>query len=132
MKVLVEISAGELFDKITILKIKTEKIKDKSKLENVHKELDILQKEALKFDNMSDQLTDHIQNLKNINSELWDIENIKREMEASKDFGESFIKISRDVHFKNDIRAKIKKDINWKPKTSIEEGIKKLIISYNI
>ena len=132
MKVLVEISAGELFDKITILKIKTEKIKDKSKLENVHKELDILQKEALKFDNMSDQLTDHIQNLKNINSELWDIENIKREMEASKDFGESFIKISRDVHFKNDIRAKIKKDINWKPKTSIEEGIKKLIISNNI
>ena len=112
MKVLVEISAGELFDKITILKIKTEKIKDKSKLENVHKELDILQKEALKFDNMSDQLTDHIQNLKNINSELWDIENIKREMEASKDFGESFIKISRDVNFKTDIRAKIKKDIN--------------------
>ena len=63
MKVLVEISAGELFDKITILKIKTEKIKDKSKLENVHKELDILQKEALKFNDMSDQLSDHIKNL---------------------------------------------------------------------
>jgi ribosomal 50S subunit-associated protein YjgA (DUF615 family) len=121
MKVLVEISAGELFDKITILKIKTEKIKDKSKLENVHKELDILQKEALKFDNMSDQLTDHIQNLKNINSELWDIENIKREMEASKDFGESFIKISRDVHFKNDIRAKIKKDINNLTNSNVSE-----------
>ena len=121
MKVLVEISAGELFDKITILKIKTEKIIDKSKLENVHKELDILQKEALKFDNMSDQLTDHIQNLKNINSELWDIENIKREMEASKDFGESFIKISRDVHFKNDIRAKIKKDINNLTNSNVSE-----------
>ena len=121
MKVLVEISAGELFDKITILKIKTEKIKDKSKLENVHKELDILQKEALKFDNMSDQLTDHIQNLKNINSELWDIETIKREMEASKDFGESFIKISRDVHFKNDIRAKIKKDINNLTNSNVSE-----------
>lgn len=121
MKVLVEISAGELFDKITILKIKTEKIKDKSKLENVHKELDILQKEALKFDNMSDQLTDHIQNLKNINSELWDIENIKREMEASKDFGESFIKISRDVHFKNDIRAIIKKDINNLTNSNVSE-----------
>ena len=121
MKVLVEISAGELFDKITILKIKTEKIKDKSKLENVHKELDILQKEALKFDNMSDQLTEHIKNLKNINSELWDIENIKREMEASKDFGESFIKISRDVHFKNDIRAKIKKDINNLTNSNVSE-----------
>ena len=121
MKVLVEISAGELFDKITILKIKTEKIKDKSKLENVYKEYDILQKEALKFDNMSDQLTDHIQNLKNINSELWDIENIKREMEASKDFGESFIKISRDVHFKNDIRAIIKKDINNLTNSNVSE-----------
>ena len=121
MKVLVEISAGELFDKITILKIKTEKIKDKRKLENVHKELDILQKEALKFNDMSDQLFDHIKNLKNINSELWDIENIKREMEASKDFGESFIKISRDVHFKNDIRAKIKKDINNLTNSNVSE-----------
>lgn len=121
MKVLVEISAGELFDKITILKIKTEKIKDKSKLENVHKELDILQKEALKFNDMSDQLSDHIKNLKNINSELWDIENIKREMEASKDFGESFIKISRDVHFKNDIRAVIKKDINNLTNSNVSE-----------
>ena len=121
MKVLVEISAGELFDKITILKIKTEKIKDKSKLENVHKELDILEKESLKFDNMSDKLSDHIKNLKNINSELWDIENIKREMEASKDFGESFIKISRDVHFKNDIRAIIKKDINNLTNSNVSE-----------
>ena len=121
MKVLVVISAGELFDKITILKIKTEKIKDKSKLENVHKELDILEKESLKFDNMSDKLSDHIKNLKNINSELWDIENIKREMEASKDFGENFIKISRDVHFKNDIRAKIKKDINNLTNSNVSE-----------
>ena len=121
MRVLVEISAGELFDKITILKIKTEKIKDKSKLENVHKELDILQKEALKFNDMSDQLSDHIKNLKNINSELWDIENIKREMEASKEFGESFIKISRDVHFKNDIRAIIKKDINNLTNSNVSE-----------
>ena len=121
MKVLVEISAGELFDKITILKIKTERIKDKGKLENIHKELDILQKEALKFDDTSDSLSNHIKNLKNINSELWDIENIKREMEASKDFGESFIKISRDVHFKNDIRAKIKKDINNLTNSNVSE-----------
>jgi len=121
MKVLVEISAGELFDKITILKIKTEKIKDKSKLENVHKELEILEKEALKFDNMSNSLSDHVKNLKNINSELWNIENIKREMEASKDFGENFINISRDVHFKNDIRAKIKKDINNLTNSNVSE-----------
>ena len=59
--------------------------------------------------------------LKNINSELWDIENIKREMEASKDFGENFIKISRDVHFKNDIRAKIKKDINNLTNSNVSE-----------
>ena len=121
MKVLVEISAGELFDKITILKIKTEKIKDKGKLENIYKELDILQKEALKFDDTSDSLSNHIKNLKNINSALWDIEHIKREMEASKDFGESFIKISRDVHFKNDIRAKIKKDINNLTNSNVSE-----------
>ena len=121
MKVLVEISAGELFDKITILKIKTERIKDKGKLENIHKELDILQKEALKFDDTSDSLSNHIKNLKNINSELWDIENIKREMEASKDFGENFIKISRDVHFKNDVRAKIKKDINNLTNSNVSE-----------
>tara|TARA_B110000305_G_C19253413_1_gene545889 strand:+ start:201 stop:587 length:387 start_codon:yes stop_codon:yes gene_type:complete len=121
MKVLVEISAGELFDKITILKIKTEKVKDKGKLENIHKELDILQKEALKFDDTSDSLSNHINNLKNINSELWDIENIKREMEASKDFGENFIKISRDVHFKNDVRAKIKKDINNLTNSNVSE-----------
>ena len=121
MKVLVEISAGELFDKITILKIKTEKIKDKGKLENIHKELDILQKEALKFDDTSDSLSNYINNLKNINSELWGIENIKREMEASKDFGENFIKISRDVHFKNDVRAKIKKDINNLTNSNVSE-----------
>jgi hypothetical protein len=70
---------------------------------------------------MSDKLSDHIKNLKNINSELWDIENIKREMEASKDFGENFIKISRDVHFKNDIRAKIKKDINNLTNSNVSE-----------
>ena len=121
MKVLVEISAGELFDKITILKIKTEKIKDKTKIENVHKELEILQKEAIKFDQTDNNLSKNIKDLKNINNELWDIENIKREMEAIKDFGENFIKISRDVHFKNDIRAKIKKEINNLTNSNVTE-----------
>ena len=121
MKVLVEISAGELFDKITILKIKIEKIKDKTKIENVHKELEILQKEAIKFDQIDNNLSKNIEDLKNINNELWDIENIKREMEAIKDFGENFIKISRDVHFKNDIRAKIKKEINNLTNSNVTE-----------
>ena len=121
MKVMVEISAGELFDKITILKIKTEKIKDKIKIENVHKELDILQKEAIKFDQTDNNLSKNIEDLKNINNELWDIENIKREMEADKDFGGNFIKISRDVHFKNDIRAKIKKEINNLTNSNVTE-----------
>ena len=121
MKVLVEISAGELFDKITILKIKTEKIKDKTKIENVHKELEILQKEAIKFDQTDKYLSKNIEDLKNINNELWDIENIKREMEAIKNFGENFIKISRDVHFKNDIRAKIKKKINNLTNSNVTE-----------
>jgi hypothetical protein len=112
MKVFVQISVGELFDKITILQIKTEKIKDENKLENIKLELDILNKEASKLINLNDVLRENIEKLYNINLELWDIENIKRELESKKDFGEDFIRISRDVHFKNDTRALIKKSIN--------------------
>ena len=112
MKILAEISVGELFDKITILKIKIEKIQDDNKLKNVKIELDLLEKESSKLNQLSEVLIKNIDDLKNINNELWDIENIKREMEFSKNFGDDFIKISRDVHFKNDERAKIKKNIN--------------------
>ena len=113
MKVLAEISVGELFDKITILNIKTEKIEDKQKLKNILKELNTLNEQATKID-ISDKLSldDQVKKLQSINEELWDIENFKRECEANKDFGENFIKLSRDVHFKNDIRAEIKKEIN--------------------
>ena len=113
MKVLAEISVGELFDKITILNIKSKKIDDQQKLKNVLKELNTLNEQANKID-ISDKISlDHqVKQLQSINEELWDIENYKRECEANKDFGENFIKISRDVHFKNDIRAKIKKEIN--------------------
>jgi hypothetical protein len=113
MKVLAEISVGELFDKITILNIKTKKIEDKQKLKNILKELNTLNEQATKID-ISDKLSldDQVKKLQFINEELWDIENFKRECEANKDFGENFIKLSRDVHFKNDIRAKIKKQIN--------------------
>ena len=113
MKVLAEISVGELFDKITILNIKTKKIEDKQKLKNILKELNTLNEQATKIDIPDKLLLDEqVKKLQSINEELWDIENFKRECEANKDFGENFIKLSRDVHFKNDIRAEIKKEIN--------------------
>ena len=113
MKVLVEISVGELFDKITILNIKIKKIGDQQKLKNILKELNTLNEQAIKIDIPDKLLLDEqVKKLQSINEELWDIENFKRECEANKDFGENFIKLSRDVHFKNDIRAEIKKEIN--------------------
>jgi hypothetical protein len=113
MKILAEISVGELFDKITILKIKTQKIQDSEKLTNIKHELNFLNNQASNI-NVKDQesLNKNINKLQSINEELWDIENYKRECEANKDFGEKFIELSRDVHFKNDIRAQIKKEIN--------------------
>lgn len=113
MKILAEISVGELFDKITILNIKTLKIHDSEKLINIKNELNFLNNQASNI-NVKDQesLNQNINKLQSINEELWDIENYKRECEANKDFGEKFIELSRDVHFKNDIRAQIKKEIN--------------------
>ena len=113
MKVLAEISVGELFDKITILNIKIKKIVDQQKLKNILKELNRLNDQSTKIDIPDKLLLDEqVKKLQSINEELWDIENFKRECEANKDFGENFIKLSRDVHFKNDIRAEIKKEIN--------------------
>ena len=113
MKILAEISVGELFDKITILNIKYKKIDDQQKLKNISNELMTLNEQASKL-NIPDKksLDELVLTLQSINEELWDIENHKRECEANKDFGEKFIKLSRDVHFKNDIRASIKKNIN--------------------
>ena len=113
MKILAEISVGELFDKITILNIKTRKINDTEKLINIKNELNFLNNQALSI-NVKDQhsLSQNINKLQSINEELWDIENNKRKCEANKDFGEKFIQLSRDVHFKNDIRAQLKKKIN--------------------
>ena len=122
MKILVEISVGDLFDKITILNIKLKKITDSEKLINISKELEVLNEQSQKV-NVSDKkaLSDLTIKLQNINEELWDIENHKRECEAKKDFSESFIKLSRDVHFKNDIRAEIKKEINLLSNSNIVE-----------
>ena len=113
MKILAEISVGELFDKITILNIKTQKIHDPEKLINVKNELNFLNNQAssIKVKDPT-SLSQNINKLQSINEELWDIENHKRECESNKDFGEKFIQLSRDVHFKNDVRAQIKKEIN--------------------
>ena len=122
MKILAEISVGELFDKITILNIKTKKISDNDKLQNIQTELKILEAQSKKID-VSDinSLNELVSQLQQINEDLWDIENQKRECEAQKDFGEIFIKLSRDVHFKNDIRAQIKKEINLLSNSQIVE-----------
>jgi len=122
MKILAEISVGELFDKITILNIKTKKISDNDKLQNIHTELKTLNDQSKKITISDTQaLNDLVLKLKQINEALWDIENFKRECEAKKDFGESFIKLSRDVHFKNDKRAIIKKEINLLSNSQIVE-----------
>ena len=122
MKILVEISVGELFDKITILKIKLKKFNDIEKLKNIKTELEVLVDQSNKINLVNkESLNNNVQKLQAINEELWDIENIKREYEANKDFGESFIKVSRDVHFKNDIRASIKKEINLLSDSKIRE-----------
>ena len=122
MKILAEISVGELFDKITILNIKTKKISDNDKLQNIQTELKILEEQSKKID-VSDinSLNELVSQLQQINEDLWDIENQKRECEAQKDFGEIFIKLSRDVHFKNDIRAQLKKEINLLSNSQIVE-----------
>ena len=122
MKILAEISVGELFDKITILNIKSKKVNDPNKLKNIKIELEALieQSNNLKIVN-KESFNKFVEKLQIINEELWDIENVKRECEANKDFGEKFIKISRDVHFKNDIRASIKKEINLLSGSKIKE-----------
>ena len=122
MKILAEISVGELFDKITILNIKTKKISDDDKLQNIHTELKTLNDQSKKITVSDTQaLNDLVLQLQQINEDLWDIENFKRECEAKKDFGEGFIKLSRDVHFKNDKRAIIKKEINLLSNSQIVE-----------
>ena len=111
-KILVEVSVGELLDKISILEIKKEKISDTSSLENINVEYSIL-KEQLEKNIQNDQKIDELfKSLKEINTKLWIIEDDKRTCEKNLDFGEKFIKLSRDVHFLNDKRAKIKLEIN--------------------
>ena len=111
-KIIVEVSIGELLDKISILEIKQEKIKDPEKLEFINKEHAILKDQLEKNVKSDNKLNNFFQSLKEINSKLWIIEDDKRQCEKDKDFGDKFIKLSRDVHFLNDDRAKIKLKIN--------------------
>ena len=111
-KIIVEVSIGELLDKISILEIKQEKIKDPEKLKFINNEHSILNDQVEKNIKSDDKLNNLYQSLKEINAKLWVIEDDKRQCEKDKDFGEKFIKLSRDVHFLNDDRAKIKLEIN--------------------
>ena len=120
-KILVEVSVGELLDKISILEIKKDKIKNPEKLEYILNELSIL-KDELKNNIKSDVKLDELyQSLKIINARLWVIEDDKRKCEKEKDFTENFIKLSRDVHILNDDRAKIKLKINEHTGSKIKE-----------
>jgi len=120
-KILVEVSVGELLDKISILEIKQEKIKDLEKLKFINEEHSIL-KDQLNNNVKSDQkLNKLFESLKQINSKLWIIEDDKRQCEKEKDFTDNFIKLSRDVHFLNDDRAKIKLEINNHTGSKIKE-----------
>ena len=111
-KIIVEVSVGELLDKISILEIKQDKIKDSEKLSFINNEHSILKNQFKKNINSDEKLEKLFQDLKDINAKLWVIEDDKRDCEKNKDFGEKFIKLSRDVHFLNDDRAKIKLEMN--------------------
>ena len=120
-KILVEVSVGELLDKISILEIKQEKIKDHEKLKFINDEHSILKSQLKQNVKTDEKLEKLFQSLKEINSKLWVIEDDKRLCEKEKDFGEKFIKLSRDVHFLNDDRAKIKLEINNHTGSKIKE-----------
>ncbi len=120
-QILAEISAGELMDKITILEIKKEKIKDKEKLKHIEKELASLSITSNEKIPDKSKIKDLIISLKNVNFKLWDIEEGKRSAEKSKKFDQEFIKLSRDVYKFNDERAKIKFKINEILRSNIQE-----------
>ena len=111
-KILVEVSIGELLDKISILEIKQDKIKDLEKLKFIKEEHSILKDQLNKNVKSDEKLNNLFSSLKEINTKLWVIEDEKRQCEKDKNFTEKFIKLSRDIHFLNDDRAKIKLEIN--------------------
>ncbi|MDB9767771.1 DUF6165 family protein [Candidatus Pelagibacter sp.] len=120
-KILVEVSVGELLDKISILEIKQEKIKDPEKLKFINDEHIILKDQLDNNVKSDEKLNTLFQSLKDINAKLWVIEDDKRLCEKNSDFTENFIKLSRDVHFLNDDRAKIKLEMNNHTGSKIKE-----------
>ena len=120
-KILVEVSVGELLDKISILEIKKEKIKDLEKLKFINDEYSVLKDQLNKNIKSDEKLSELFNSLKEINSKLWVIEDNKRLCEKNSDFGEKFIKLSRDVHFLNDDRAKLKLEVNNHTGSKIKE-----------
>ena len=120
-KILVEVSVGELLDKLTILEIKQEKIKDPEKLKYINDEYSVLKDQLNKSVKSDPKLDELFNSLKKINEKLWIIEDDKRLCEKSSDFGDKFVKLSRDVHFLNDERAKIKLEINNYTGSKIKE-----------
>ena len=120
-KIIVEVSVGELLDKISILEIKQDKIKDPEKLSFINNEHSILKNQLEKNVKSDEKLEKLFQDVKDINAKLWVIEDDKSDCEKNKDFGEKFIKLSRDVHFLNDDRAKIKLEINNHTGSAIKE-----------
>jgi hypothetical protein len=120
-KILVEVSVGELLDKISILEIKQEKIKDPEKLKFINDEYTILKNQLDNNVKSDEKLNTLFQSLKDINAKLWVIEDDKRLCEKNSDFTKNFIKLSRDVHFLNDDRAKIKLEMNNHTGSKIKE-----------
>lgn len=120
-KIYAEISVGELLDKISILEIKQKNLKDNEKIKIVNKELESLSMTLKKDVTMTEEIQSLYQDLKKINSMLWDIEDGKRDCERNKDFGDKFIELARSVYIENDNRSKIKNKINQLSGSNISE-----------
>ena len=120
-KILVEVSVGELLDKISILEIKKKKIKDLEKLKFINDEYNILKDQLNKNVKSNEKLEKLFQSLKEINARLWIIEDEKRLCEKNSDFSDKFIKLSREIHFLNDDRSKVKLEINNHTGSKIKE-----------
>ena len=120
-KILIEVSVGELLDKISILEIKKKKIKDTKKLKFISDEYSLLKDQLDKNVKSNEKIEKLFQSLKEINSKLWLIEDEKRMCEKNSDFGDKFVKLSRDVHILNDKRAEIKLEINNQTESKIKE-----------
>jgi len=130
-RVLSEISPGELLDKISILEIKLEKVKDKDRQKRIKNEYDILKKVQNSYIEMSDKIKDLYRSVGNVNIKLWDIEDKIRICEQNKDFGKNFIELARGVYFNNDKRAELKNEINEILKSNIRE-IKQFVDYFKI